>query len=666
MSTDNWVINSAEAMSRLSQRLVQANADYYLYDEPSMSDAEYDMLFRELQALEKEYPELADPNSVTKRVGGAVLAQFEARKHFSPMLSLNNVFEEEELERWLATIPNVDTCVFSTEPKYDGLACSIYYENRMLKSAATRGDGDEGEDITENVKTIRNIPLVLPEWFPDRLEVRGEVIMPIRSFMEWNLYAQGHSERIFANPRNAAAGSLRQLDPKQTAKRHLMFMAYGIGVGVDDFTETMISSHYNGMHVLTDAGFNIADTTGIVFGGEGIKEHFKYMQSIRDDLPYEIDGVVFKVDSFEKQRQMGFETRAPKWAVAYKFPAREIYTILEGVEFQVGRTGAITPVAKLTPTRLGGVMVSSATLHNDDEIRRLGLVIGSTVLVKRAGDVIPKIVSVVKQNRGPAVEFPHRCPVCNTRLVKEEDGVIWCCPAGLSCPAQVITALTHFVSRTAMDIVGLGDKLIELMVTKGLVKHPNDLYHLKATDLLGLPRMSQLIADKLIANIDVSRNVKLNRFIYALGIKGVGESTARDLSIHFGKFRRIRRAKLEDLLEVPDVGPKIAKNIVEFFKNEHNVAVVDDLVTQLTIGEVSNREEGELAGRTYVITGSFKYSRDVIKSELESRGAKVAGTVSANTFAVIAGENAGTKLDKAKELGVTILGPDDLKALIGL
>lgn len=655
-----------DRMLELSQILTQANADYYLYDEPKISDAEYDQLFRELQTLEKEHPTLADPNSVTKRVGGGVLTQFEPRKHFSPMLSLNNVFEEEELDRWLATIPNADTAVFCAEPKYDGLACSIYYENCVLKSAATRGDGEEGEDITENVKTIRNIPLVLPDWCPERLEVRGEVIMPIRSFMEWNLYAQGHSERIFANPRNAAAGSLRQLDPKQTAKRHLMFMAYGMGVGVDDFTETVVSGHNQTLKLLKEAGFSYSEVAGEFIGSEAIKSHFQYMQDIRDTLSYEIDGVVFKVDSFETQRKLGFESRAPRWAIAYKFPAREDTTTLEGVEFQVGRTGAITPVAKLAPVRLGGVVVTSATLHNDDEIRRLGLVIGSKVLVKRAGDVIPKIVSVVSQARGAAVEFPTRCPVCNTRLVREEDGVVWCCPAGISCPAQTLAALTHFVSRTAMDIEGIGEKVLENLIDKGLVKHPNDLYHLKATDLLVLPRMSQNVAEKLIASIDASRKVKLNRFLFALGIKGVGESTARDLSIHFGKLSRIRNADMADLLEVPDVGPKIAKSIVDFFKNDHNAQVVKDLVEQLEVSKVESTAEGPLFGRTYVITGSFKYSRDVIAAELQARGAKVSGSVSANTYAVIAGENAGSKLDKAKELGVTILGPEDLKVLIGL
>ena len=655
-----------DRMLELSQILTQANADYYLYDEPKISDAEYDQLFRELQTLEKEHPTLADPNSVTKRVGGGVLTQFEPRKHFSPMLSLNNVFEEEELDRWLATIPNADTAVFCAEPKYDGLACSIYYENRVLKSAATRGDGEEGEDITENVKTIRNIPLVLPDWCPERLEVRGEVIMPIRSFMEWNLYAQGHSERIFANPRNAAAGSLRQLDPKQTAKRHLMFMAYGMGVGVDDFTETVVSGHNQTLKLLKEAGFSYSEVAGEFVGSGAIKSHFQYMQDIRDNLSYEIDGVVFKVDSFDTQRKLGFESRAPRWAIAYKFPAREDTTTLEGVEFQVGRTGAITPVAKLAPVRLGGVVVTSATLHNDDEIRRLGLVIGSKVLVKRAGDVIPKIVSVVSQARGAAVEFPTRCPVCNTRLVREEDGVVWCCPAGISCPAQTLAALTHFVSRTAMDIEGIGEKVLENLIDKGLVKHPNDLYHLKATDLLVLPRMSQNVAEKLIASIDASRKVKLNRFLFALGIKGVGESTARDLSIHFGKLSRIRNADMADLLEVPDVGPKIAKSIVDFFKNDHNAQVVKDLVEQLEVSKVESTAEGPLFGRTYVITGSFKYSRDVITAELQARGAKVSGSVSANTYAVIAGENAGSKLDKAKELGVTILGPEDLKVLIGL
>ena len=655
-----------DRMLELSQILTQANADYYLYDEPKISDAEYDQLFRELQTLEKEHPTLADPNSVTKRVGGGVLTQFEPRKHFSPMLSLNNVFEEEELDRWLATIPNADTAVYCAEPKYDGLACSIYYENRVLKSVATRGDGEEGEDITENVKTIRNIPLVLPDWCPERLEVRGEVIMPIRSFMEWNLYAQGHSERIFANPRNAAAGSLRQLDPKQTAKRHLMFMAYGMGVGVDDFTETVVSGHNQTLKLLKEAGFSYSEVAGEFVGSGAIKSHFQYMQDIRDTLSYEIDGVVFKVDSFDTQRKLGFESRAPRWAIAYKFPAREDTTTLEGVEFQVGRTGAITPVAKLAPVRLGGVVVTSATLHNDDEIRRLGLVIGSKVLVKRAGDVIPKIVSVVSQARGAAVEFPTRCPVCNTRLVREEDGVVWCCPAGISCPAQTLAALTHFVSRTAMDIEGIGEKVLENLIDKGLVKHPNDLYHLKATDLLVLPRMSQNVAEKLIASIDASRKVKLNRFLFALGIKGVGESTARDLSIHFGKLSRIRNADMADLLEVPDVGPKIAKSIVDFFKNDHNAQVVKDLVEQLEVGKVESTAEGPLFGRTYVITGSFKYSRDVIAAELQARGAKVSGSVSANTYAVIAGENAGSKLDKAKELGVTILGPEDLKVLIGL
>ena len=667
-------------MNQLIAMLARYEHEYYVLDAPTIPDAEYDRLFRELQALEAEHPERVSPHSPTQRVGGAPLGAFGSVRHEQPMLSLDNVFNAEELlafgrriQERLALDEPLDFCC---EPKLDGLAVSLLYEAGQLVRAATRGDGETGEEITANVRTIRSIPLVLlGEQIPARLEVRGEVFMPKAGFARWNAEASQSGEKIFANPRNAAAGSLRQLDPRITARRPLAFYAYGIGIveGAE-----LPASHYGRLNWLKGLGLPVS---GEIMRGQGIEACQAYHDSIlarRDKLPFEIDGVVFKVDSLPMQEQLGFVSRAPRWAVAHKFPAQEELTELKEVEFQVGRTGAITPVARLEPVFVAGVTVSNATLHNADEIERLGVMVGDTVIVRRAGDVIPQIVGVVLERRDlqrcQPVLFPTECPVCGSQVERLPGEAVARCSGGLFCEAQRKEAIKHFAARRAMDIEGLGDKLIEQLVDRGLVATPADLFRLDETTLSELERMGSKSAQKLLQAIEQARHTTLPRFLFALGIREVGEATALALANHFGELAALMAASVEELQQVSDVGDVVAKHVYYFFRQPHNLAVLQKLTSSQADGGAGiewpaiSRAEPQaqpLLGKTLVLTGTLtQMSRDEAKQALQALGAKVAGSVSAKSSAVIAGAAAGSKLVKAQELGIPILDESQLLALL--
>lgn len=667
-------------MRALQQLLERYDTEYYLYDEPSVPDAEYDRLMKELRELEAAYPQWRDANSPTQRVGGIALTAFGTVNHEQPMLSLDNVFNTADLnafgrrvqERLFTNNP----VTFCCEPKLDGLAVSILYEQGELVRAATRGDGVTGEDITQNVRTIRVIPLRLNGTdIPARIEIRGEVFMPKAGFERWNKQALAKGDKVFANPRNAAAGSLRQLDPAITAQRPLAFYAYGIGV-VDEATE-LPDSHYARMQYLTQFGLPVCDEIRQVVGIEGCQTYHDEILAKRDALPFEIDGVVFKVDDIAWQQMLGFVSRAPRWAVAHKFPAQEELTRLNDVEFQVGRTGAITPVARLEPVQVGGVTVSNATLHNADEIARLGVKIGDWIVVRRAGDVIPQIVNVVLDRRDAScrdIDFPERCPVCDSQVERLPGEAVARCSGGLYCAAQRKEALKHFVSRRAMDIDGIGDKLIEQLVDHELVHTPADLFALTKAQLLGLERMGDKSADKLLMALQKARETTFARFLFALGIREVGETTAQTLAQHFSDLPALQDASVETLLKVSDVGEVMAKHIYYFFRQEHNLEVIHRLLAPVSEGGagISWQPVARVAvdalplnGKTLVLTGTLsQLNRDAAKQALQALGAKVAGSVSAKTDLVIAGEAAGSKLEKAQQLGVPVWGEDELVALL--
>ena len=664
----------------LQELLERYNAEYYVNDAPSVPDAEYDRLMRELRELETQYPQWRDLNSPTQRVGGEALTSFAQIQHEQPMLSLDNVFNAEELaafgRRVQERLFTSEETVFCCEPKLDGLAVSILYENGELIRAATRGDGVTGEDITHNVRTIRVIPLrLVGVSVPARLEVRGEVFMPKSGFERWNEHALSKGEKVFANPRNAAAGSLRQLDPSVTAQRPLAFYAYGIGI-VDEST-ILPDSHYERMLYLKQFGLPVCDEIRQVQGIAGCQSYHDNILEKRDALPFEIDGVVFKVDAIAHQQQLGFVSRAPRWAVAHKFPAQEELTQLNDVEFQVGRTGAITPVARLDPVQVGGVTVSNATLHNADEIQRLGVKIGDWVIVRRAGDVIPQIVSVVLERRTDLcrdISFPQQCPVCGSEVERLPGEAVARCSGGLYCAAQRKEALKHFVSRRAMDVDGLGDKIIEQLVDNELVHNPADLFMLTKEQLLSLERMGEKSANKLLTALANARNTTFARFLFALGIREVGETTAQTLAQHFGDLPALQGASVESLLTVADVGEVMAKHIYYFFRQEHNLEVINRLLAPVAEHgagiswlpvEKKAADELPLNGKTIVLTGTLsQLARDAAKQALQTLGAKVAGSVSAKTDLVIAGEAAGSKLDKAQQLGVPVWGEDELIALL--
>ncbi|QBL09039.1 NAD-dependent DNA ligase LigA [Rheinheimera sp. D18] len=653
-------------LQQLRQQLEEYSYQYYVLDNPSMPDAEYDRLYRQLQQLEAAHPELITADSPTQRVGAAPLIKFGQVAHSISMLSLDNAFDAAEFHAFTKRIAErLDACAefsFCCEPKLDGLAVSIRYENGLLVQAATRGDGYTGEDITSNVKTIRAVPLKLKgDKVPAVLEVRGEVFMPLAGFTAMNDKARAEGEKIFANPRNAAAGSLRQLDPKISAQRPLMFYAYAVGA-VDDVSGLLDNhSHHRRLMQLKDWGLPVCPEIRLVSGGEAALEYYQDILTRRAKLTYEIDGVVIKVDNLAQQQALGFVARAPRWAIAFKFPAQEMLTSLLDVEFQVGRTGAITPVARLEPVVVGGVTVSNATLHNQDEIERLGIKIGDNVIVRRAGDVIPQIVSVVLEQRPDAatdIVFPTQCPVCGSAIERVSGEAVARCSGGLFCAAQLKESIKHFVSRKAMDIDGLGDKLVEQLVDQQLVKTPADIYQLDMAALVGLERMAEKSALKLLAAIAQSKTTSLPRFIYALGIREVGEATALSLANHFASLEQVQQASLEQLLTVPDVGTVVAEHLTSFFNESHNQTVIAQLIAAGIHWPAIEQQavtEQPFAGQTLVLTGTLtSMGRDDAKARLQRLGAKVSGSVSAKTHAVIAGDNAGSKLAKATELNVPV------------
>ncbi|MBT2925401.1 NAD-dependent DNA ligase LigA [Vibrio anguillarum] len=661
-------------LSQLRETLHYHAVRYYVEDNPEIPDAEYDRLMRELLELESQYPELVTADSPSLRVGGKPLEGFAQVTHEIPMLSLDNVFDENELDafhkRMQDRIPSAHFNAFCCEPKLDGLAVSLLYENGVLVQAATRGDGAVGENITENVRTISAIPLKLQgKGWPVRLEVRGEVFMPKAGFERLNQQALKKGEKTFVNPRNAAAGSLRQLDSKITAQRPLNFYAYSVGVieGAE-----LASSHYQRFLQLKGWGLPMCPETRLVSSMDEVKEYYQSILTRRAQLAYEIDGVVIKVDDIELQQKLGFVARAPRWAIAYKFPAQEEITLLNDVEFQVGRTGAITPVAKLEPVFVGGVTVSNATLHNADEIERLGVKIGDSVIIRRAGDVIPQIVSVLLDRRSDTVVdivFPQYCPVCNSDIERVEGEAVARCTGGLVCQAQRKEALKHFVSRKALDVDGLGEKVIEQLVDKEMVSTPADLFRLKAGRLTVLERMGPKSAQNIVNALNAAKMTTLPRFLYSLGIREVGEATAANLALHFGSLDKIRQATHEELLEVQDVGVIVASHITSFFEQDKNQRVINELI-ELGIQWPNIEKPSQdailpLLGKVVVLTGSLsKLSRSDAKAALQELGAKVTGSVSKNTDILFAGEAAGSKLVKAQELGIEIRSEQDLLELM--
>ncbi|EII3726296.1 NAD-dependent DNA ligase LigA [Vibrio cholerae] len=661
----------AQRLTELRKTLHEHGVRYYVEDAPTIPDAEYDRLMRELLELEAAHPELMSSDSPSSRVGGRPLDAFESVVHEIPMLSLDNAFDDSELEsfyrRMTDRLPAVQHSAFCCEPKLDGLAVSLLYEDGVLTRAATRGDGATGENITENVRTIKSIPLRLQGAdFPTRLEVRGEVFMPKAGFEALNARALKKGEKQFVNPRNAAAGSLRQLDSKITAQRPLAFYAYSVGVIEGG---ELATSHYQRFLQLKGWGLPICPETKLVTSLAEVKAFYQDILQRRQSLAYEIDGVVIKVDDIQLQERLGFVARAPRWAIAYKFPAQEELTLLNDVEFQVGRTGAITPVAKLEPVFVGGVTVSNATLHNADEIERLGVMVGDTVVIRRAGDVIPQIVSVVLERRpenAKSIVFPTRCPVCQSDVERVEGEAVARCSGGLICQAQRKEALKHFVSRKAMDVEGLGDKVIEQLVDKEMVSTPADLFRLRAGELTILERMGPKSAQNVIDALNKAKQTTLPKFLYALGIREVGEATALNLAQHFLSLEAIQQASLEQFIEVPDVGVVVASHLQAFFAQDRNQQVINELLEQgitwpaLTAAPVA--VDSVLAGKIVVLTGSFtQLSRNDAKAALQALGAKVTGSVSKNTDMVFAGEAAGSKLAKATELGIQVF---DEQALI--
>ena len=661
-------------LETLRNTLRRYEYEYHMLDNPSVPDSEYDRLFHQLKALELEHPDLLTADSPTQRVGAKPLAGFRQIRHEMPMLSLDNAFSDEEfyafvkrIEDRLIVLPKPLT--FCCEPKLDGLAVSILYVNGVLSQAATRGDGSRGEDITANIRTIRNVPLqLLIDNPPARLEVRGEVFMPHVGFERLNKHALELGEKTFANPRNAAAGSLRQLDPNITSKRPLAFNAYSIGIaeGIN-----LPNTHYARLQWLKSVGIPINPEIRLCNGAEEVLAFYRDMQNKRALLGYDIDGTVLKINDIELQNELGFISKAPRWAIAYKFPAQEELTVLNDVEFQVGRTGAITPVAKLKPVFVAGVTVSNATLHNGDEIARLNLAIGDTVVVRRAGDVIPQIIGVLHERR-PAdakpIIFPHNCPVCGSQIVRIEGEAVARCTGGLFCAAQRKESLKHFVSRKAMDIDGVGGKLIEQLVERELIRTPADLFKLDLTTLMQLERMGEKSAKNALNSLEQAKHTTLARFIFALGIREVGESTALNLANHFKTLEALQNADFEQLQAVPDVGEVVANRILAFWREPHNVDAVNDLIAQgIHWDAVETKEAGDnpFKGKIVVLTGTLsQMGRNEAKALLQEMGAKVSGSVSAKTDFVIAGDAAGSKLTKAQELGISVLSEDEFLALV--
>lgn len=668
--------NNENDIEQLRATLRHHEYCYHVLDNPEVPDAEYDRLMQRLKALEAEHPELITPDSPTQRVGASPLSAFEQVRHEIPMLSLDNVFDEESYlafdKRVRDRLKDTQDLTFCCELKLDGLAVSLLYENGSLVQAATRGDGTTGENITANVRTIRAIPLKLRgENIPQRIEIRGEVFMPQKGFEAMNEEARRTGGKVFANPRNAAAGSLRQLDPAVTAKRPLTFFCYGVGVLEGG---TLPGSHYDRLQQFKAWGLPVSDRVMRCTGSKAVLDFYHKVEESRPVLGFDIDGVVIKVDSIALQEALGFVSRAPRWATAFKFPAQEQMTVVRDVEFQVGRTGAITPVARLEPVLVAGVTVSNATLHNADEISRLGLKIGDTVVIRRAGDVIPQVVGVVESER-PAdardIEFPLSCPVCGSDIERVEGEAVARCTGGLICGAQRKEALKHFVSRRAMDVDGLGDKIIDQLVDAEYVKTPADLWRLTPGKLTGLDRMGPKSAQKLTDALAASKQTTFARFLYALGIREVGEATAANLAEHFGTLDALQQADTEALKAVPDVGEVVAKHVVNFFREQHNREVITDLTGDVgiswpdVVAVDASALDNPFAGKVVVLTGSLQIlTRDEAKDRLTALGAKVTGSVSKKTDLVVAGEAAGSKLAKAEELGIKVINEDEFIALL--
>ena len=667
---------SAEAARRAAElRRAIAHHDhrYYVLDDPEIPDAEYDRLMQALRALEAEHPGLVSADSPTQRVSGTPVPAFEPVRHGVPMLSLDNAFSEEDLrnfDRRVRERLGLDSTVeYAAEPKLDGLAVSLTYEGGVLLRAATRGDGATGEDVTANVRTIRAVPLRLASAPPRRVEVRGEVFMPFKGFERLNARALERGEKTFVNPRNAAAGSLRQLDARVTAARPLDVFFYGVGEWVGGEPP---ARHATLLGVLRAWGLKTCPEARVVRGAEGCIAYYESMGARRAHLPYQIDGVVYKVDARADQERLGSVARAPRWALAHKFPADEAFAVLRDVDFQVGRTGVLTPVARLEPVRVGGATVSNATLHNMDEIERKDVHIGDTVVVRRAGDVIPEIVRVVAERRPPhaqRIELPHRCPVCGSEVVRPAGEAAARCIGGFSCAAQRKESLRHFASRHALDIEGLGDKLVDQLVERGLVSGPADLYALEAAQLCALERMGEKSATNLVAAIAASRRTTLARLLFGLGIPDVGESTARALAEHFGSLEALAAASIEALLDVPDVGPAIAASVQGFFRSAAHRRELERLRNAgLAWPEHAPRPaaaQGPLHGLCIVLSGTLQgLTREAASERLRGLGARVSGSVSAKTSYLIAGAEAGSKLDKARALGVRVLGEAGLEELL--
>lgn len=672
----------------LRAQLNQWAHQYYVLDEPTVPDAEYDRVFRELQALEAAYPHLITPDSPTQRVIGAVMEGLAPVRHVVPMLSIHTETDTEatgaqafdaRVRRELGLTDADPAIEYVAEPKFDGLAMSLRYERGRLVQAATRGDGEVGEDVTHNIRTIRQIPLSLPEGVPPVLEVRGEVYMRRADFDALNERQREQGGKTFVNPRNAAAGAVRQLDSNITAQRPLSFFAYGLGaITPADQGGPVFRTHYEMLQTLKSWGFPVAAQVQIAQGATELVAFHQQVGASRDALPYDIDGVVYKVNSLQLQRELGFKTREPRWAVAHKYPAQEMATKVEGIDIQVGRTGKLTPVARLAPVFVGGVTVTNATLHNLFEIRKKGVRVGDQVIVRRAGDVIPEVVGVMASGPRPAYvqnfRMPRQCPICGSEVVREKGEANHRCTGGLFCAAQRKEAILHFAARRAMDIEGLGDKLVDQLVDANVIRTLPDLYRLGLSALVMLERMGDRSALNLLAALEKSKQTTLPRFLFALGIRHVGESTAKDLAKHFGTLDALMgvdaesAATEEQLLQVPDVGPIVARSVHTFFQQPHNREVVEQLrACGVTWPEGAPTERGPqvLAGKTIVLTGTLPtLSRDAAKEMLEAAGAKVSGSVSKKTSYVVAGEDAGSKLAKAEELGVPVLDEAGMLALL--
>ena len=663
--------NIKKKIKELIEKINVFDYQYYVLDNPSISDFEYDKVFRSLVDLENANPDLIQPDSPTQRVGGEALEAFESVIHRQAMLSLNNAFEEDELIAFDKRIKDdigIDEVEYAVEPKFDGLAITLTYENGIFVQGATRGDGYTGENVTHNLKTIRSIPTKLNHPNPPKiLEVRGEVLMLKKDFELLNKKQESLGEKKFANPRNAAAGSLRQLDPRITATRPLTFFSYGLGVCEPNLN---LKTHTETIQLLKQFNLPISDLSASVKGVNGLQSFYEKVLKLRDSLTYDIDGVVYKVNSFNYQNELGFVSRAPRWAIAHKFPAEEAVTEILDIDVQVGRTGAITPVARLKPVFVGGVTVTNATLHNEDEMIRKDIHIGDVVSVRRAGDVIPEIVRVLIDKRPKTInkfKMPTACPECGSPLVRIDDEAVIRCSGGLICPAQQKQSIIHFASRKAMDIEGLGDKSVEQLVTVGLIHGLPDIYKLQLTKLINLDRMAEKSGQKLLDAIEKSKKTTLPRFIYALGIRNVGESTAKDLAGFYGDLNEIMKQREENLQLVPDIGPTVAKSISDFFKQNKNREVIQSLI-KLGVNwpkhDIRKSTSGIFAAKTFVLTGTLpSMSREEAKSVIEMNGGKVAGSVSKKTDYVVAGSDAGNKLTVAQELGIKVISQDELLKL---